>query len=200
MWVLMTSLATLSEPSKAADWRLSFFMFFQSSSMTTSNTRYAQFNSLTVTGRIFNAEVVTNQNNGDQFLSVSVISTAMKDGADLVYTFTNNNGLMALYNKGLFCKGREVTITGHISNVSEVYTTKTGEVKLRQRPEVRLIGVSVPEGGLGRMPQDKQQINRPAAGTVVKVGTPKSDVTPAVDETPAYGENTPADANGAPLF
>ena len=69
--------------------------------MTTSNTRYARFNSL-VTGRIFNAEVVTNQNNGDQFLSVSVISTATKDGADLVYTFTNNNGLMALYNKGLF--------------------------------------------------------------------------------------------------
>jgi hypothetical protein len=175
-------------------------MFFQSSSMTTSNTRYAQFNSLTVTGRIFNAEVVTNQNNGDQFLSVSVISTATKDGADLVYTFTNNNGLMALYNKGLFCKGREVTITGHISNVSEVYTTKTGEVKLRLRPEVRLIGVSVPEGGLGRMPQDKQQVNRPVAGTVVSVGTPKSDVAPQVDEAPAYGEDTPVAADGAPLF
>ena len=144
--------------------------------MTTATTRYSQFNALTVTGRIFNAEVVSSKN-GD-FLSVSVISTATKDGEDIVYTFTNSNGLLALHQKGGFGKGREVTVTGHIASVSQVYTdTKTGEVRLRQRPEVHLIGVTVLEGGLGRTPQaDKQQV-RPAAGTVVTMKAP-------VDETP----------------
>lgn len=193
-------ISQLSEPSKAVDRRLSFFMFFISSSMTTSNTRYAQFNALTVTGRIFNAEIATNPKNGEQFLSVSVISTAMRDGADLVYTFTNNNGLMALYNKGYFCAGRQVTITGHIANVSEVYTdTKTGEVRTRKRPEIKLVGVTVLEGGLGPMPQNPQT-NRVSAGTVVKVGTPKQEVAPKVDNTPAYGENTATADDGVPLF
>ena len=62
-----------------------------------TQTRYANFNALTVTGRIFNAEVVEGAS-GD-FLSVSVISTATKDGEDLVYTFTNNNGLLSLFNE-----------------------------------------------------------------------------------------------------
>ena len=142
-----------------------------------TQTRYAQFNALTVTGRIFNADLV--DYNGQQFLSVSVISTATKDGTDVVYTFTNSNGLMALFQKGMFCKGREVTITGHISDVSQVYTDKkTGEVKLRQRPQISLTGVSVLDGGLGRMPSDDKQADKPAAGTVIKM------TKPAVDETP----------------
>ena len=72
--------------------------------------------------------------------------------------------------------------------MSEVYTTKTGEVKL-QRPEIRLIGVSVPRVARPHA-SGQEQVNRPAAGTVVTVGTPKTDVTPSLDETPAYGENT----------
>ena len=156
--------------------------------MTTSaQTRYSQFNALTVTGRIFNAEIV--DNNGSQFLAVSVISTAMRDGADLVYTFTNNNGLMGLFEKGYFGKGREVTITGHIANVSETYTTKEGEIRMRKRPEIKLVGVTVLEGGLGPMPTNNQA-PRAAAGTVVtKVGTPAK----------AYGENNPI-IDGAPAF
>ena len=117
-----------------------------------ANTRYASFNALTVTGRIFNAEIVNGKNG--EFLAVSVISTATKDGEDIVYTFNNSNGLLSLHQKGQFNKGREVTITGHIASVSQVYTDKkTGEVRLRQRPEVALQSVSVLEGGLGRMPQ-----------------------------------------------
>ena len=156
--------------------------------MTNSTTRYAQFNALTVTGRIFNAEVI--ENNGQPFLSVSVISTATKDGADIVYNFTNNNGLMSLNQKGYFCKGRQVTITGHIANVSETYTTQEGEIRMRKRPEVKLIGVTVLEGGLGPMPDADKQQARPAAGAVVtRVGTPKAEFganTPVVDGTPAF--------------
>ena len=141
-------------------------------------TRYASFNSLTVTGRIFNSEVVTTKD-GTQFLSVSLISTATKDGEDIVYTFTNNNGLMTLFNNGHLPKGREITLVGHISSVSQVYTDKkTGEVRLRQRPEVHLIGVMIPDGGLGRTPAEATA--KPAAGTVVKMTTKAAPV----DETP----------------
>ena len=143
-----------------------------------ANTRYASFNALTVTGRIFNAEIVNGKNG--EFLAVSVISTATKDGEDIVYTFNNSNGLMTLHSKGQFNKGREVTITGHIVSVSQVYTDKkTGEVRLRQRPEVALQGVTVLEGGLGRMPQD-DTVAKPKAGTVVTMQTKSAPV----DETP----------------
>lgn len=148
--------------------------------MNNTSPRYAQFNALTVTGRIFNAEIVDNK--GSKFLSVSVISTASKDGADLVYTFNNSNGLMSLFEKGYFCKGRQVTITGHIHNVSEVYTTRTGEVAVRKRPEIHLTGVTVLDGGLGPMPNAEGQAPRVTAGTVItQVGTPAIDETPSME-------------------
>ena len=156
--------------------------------MNNTSPRYAQFNALTVTGRIFNAEIVDNK--GNKFLSVSVISTASKDGADLVYTFNNSNGLMSLFEKGYFCKGRQVTITGHIHNVSEVYTTRTGEVAMRKRPEIHLTGVTVLDGGLGPMPNAEGQAQRPATskvntpfGTINTVNTPFGTAL-AIDETP----------------
>lgn len=185
----MTSLLKPHNSPKAADWRLSSVVFFLSSSMTNNTqTRYAQFNALTVTGRIFNAEVVELDNS--RFLSVSVISTASKDGVDIVYTFTNSNGLLNLHESGWFGKGRQVTITGHIMNVSEVYTDKNGQVCMRKRPEIKLANVTVMEGGLGPMPNAETQQARPAAGTVVtRVGTPKSE----------YGANNPI-IDGAPAF
>ena len=148
--------------------------------MNNTSPRYAQFNALTVTGRIFNAEIVDNK--GNKFLSVSVISTASKDGADLVYTFNNSNGLMSLFEKGYFCKGRQVTITGHIHNVSEYYITNVGEVRPRKRPEIHLTGVNVLDGGLGPMPAAEGQAQRLAAGTVItQVGTPAVDATPSME-------------------
>ena len=149
--------------------------------MNNTQTRYAQFNALTVTGRIFNAEIVT-QKDGSQFLAVSVISTATNDGADLVYNFTNNNGLMGLHEKGYFGKGRQVTITGHIKNVSEVYTDTSGQVRMRKRPEISLIGVTVLDGGLGPMPKAENNVRAVAGSVVTQVGTP------AIDDTPDYSD------------
>jgi len=89
---------------------------------------------------------------------------------------------MSLFEKGYFCKGRQVTITGHISNVSEVYTTRTGEVTLRKRPEIHLTGVTVLDGGLGPMPSAEGQAQRLSAGTVItQVGTPEVDATPSME-------------------
>lgn len=160
-----------------------------------TQTRYAQFNTITVTGRIFNAEMVDYKD--EQFLSVAVISTASKDGQDIVYTFNNSNGLMSLHQKGFFGKGRLVTITGHVASISEVYTTKSGEVRLRARPEVKLNGVNVLDGGLGPAPNADKKV-------VTTVGTPAGDMTsepalagvaasPSVDEAPAYGANNSED-------
>ena len=123
-----------------------------------AQTRYAQFNALTVTGRIFNAEIATNKS-GEEFLAVSVISTATKDGEDIVYTFNDSQGLMKLHLSGYFCKGREVTITGHVAGVRTAYKTSTGQVKLLKRPELRLQSVVVLDGGLGRMPQSESAAN-----------------------------------------
>ena len=173
-------------------------MFYTRFTLQTQ-TRYAQFNALTVTGRIFNAEVVPN--NGQPFLSVSIISTASKDGADLVYTFNNSNGLLSLHEKGWFNQGRQVTITGHIHNVSEVYTAKSGEVRMRKRPEIHMTGVTVLDGGLGPMPDADKRASRPAGGSVISVGTPAEDLgTPQVDEAPSYGSESAKDEEGVPLF
>lgn len=151
-----------------------------------TQTRYANFNALTVTGRIFNAEVVEGAS-GD-FLSVSVISTATKDGEDLVYTFTNNNGLLSLFNSGNFCKGREVTITGHIAGIKTAYRAKDGTVKLLKKPQVRMTSVAVLDGGLGRMPKSE--------GSVESLG----GMTVTVDEAPEFGDATTKDEAGVPLF
>ena len=123
-----------------------------------AQTRYANFNALTVTGRIYNAEIATNKS-GEEFLAVSVISTATKDGEDIVYTFNDSQGLMKLHLSGYFCKGREVTITGHVAGVRTAYKTSTGQVKLLKRPELRLQSVVVLDGGLGRMPQSESAAN-----------------------------------------
>ena len=148
--------------------------------MDNTSTRYAQFNALTVSGRIFHAEIVNY--NDSEFLSVSVISTASKNGTDLVYTFTNNNGLLSLHKKDMFNKGRQVTLVGHIQDVSQVYTTKAGEVKLRTRPEVHLTGVTLLDGGLGALPKEQVEARRIAPGTVItQVGTPAVDATPSME-------------------
>ena len=136
-------------------------------------TSYSQFNVLTITGRIFNAEIVN-----DEFLSVSVISTLMKDGPELVVTFTNNNGLMGLYQKGWLPVGRQVTLTGHVADTKFVYTDKQGTVRTLKRPELKLINAQIIEGGLGAMPKDS------LSNTVV-AGTP-------VDAAPAYGKSEAA--------
>ena len=154
--------------------------------MAIANTRYANFNALTVTGRIFNAEIVTKT--GSPFLAVSVISTATKDGEDLVYTFTDSAGLMSLHNNGQFNTGREVTITGHITGVRTAYKTADGAVKLLKRPEVRLQSVTCLAGGLGRMPQTESTTEDLGGMTITIDEAP--EVTPRKARRPVQPETT----------
>ena len=153
-------------------------MFIHMSHMT----NYSQFNALTVTGRIVRSAAVDGANG--RFLAVELASTATKDGQVIKYTFTNNNGLLSLFDKGHLDKGRQLTVTGHIAEITSVYTDKNGDAVLMDWPEVKLIGATVLEGGLGAKPA-ADTAAKPAAKTRV-VRRPKQD-TP-VDATPALTE------------
>jgi len=149
--------------------------------MTTDQAyvNYAQFNVFTVTGRISNAEIVNYQDS--QFLSVTLITTFTKEGQECDVVFTDNDGLMKLHTKGYFGKGRQVTLTGHIKEISEFYTktdAKTGEIEAfpRKRPQMKLKSVQVLDGGLGPSPKKEES---KAANKVTKITlAPKADQTP----------------------
>ncbi len=100
---------------------------------------------------------------------------------------------MKLEANGKLPVGRMITVTGTIDNVSEVYI-KNGEPVLRKRPELKLVGATILRGGLGALPKSATQATRTLPGTVVKVGTPMSDLTPES----AYSDDS-ADANVAQL-
>jgi len=142
---------------------------------TQTYTNYAQFNTVSVTGRIFHSEIV-NKNGG--FLSVSVISTLSEDGQEVEFTFTNSNGLMALANKDGLPNGRIVTLTGHITTCSETYE-KNGETLLLKRPKIHMTGVQILDGGLGPIP-NKEVSN--ASNNVRKVSIKKSAPVDAAPE------------------
>ena len=133
---------------------------------------YANFNSFTIAGRVFAADIV--QNNAGEFLAVTLISN-LSDGDDgVTVTFNNSNGIMGLFKKGFLPVGRMVTIIGHINGTSSTYV-KDGQVYDRKRPNIHMTGVAILEGGLGPMPKDKQ----PEAAARRVPGR-----KPAVDQTP----------------
>ena len=157
----------------------------------TQMTVYAQMNQLTFTGRVFATKVVEKGKNGP-FLAVTIITNIANDKSVTVI-FNDSEGIMKLEAKGNLPVGREVTVTGTLDNVSEVYV-KNGEPVLRKRPELKLVGASILRGGLGALPKSVTQVKRTIPGTVVKVGTPVSDLTPESD----YSDNA-ADAATAPV-
>lgn len=138
-------------------------------------TSYAQFNVCTVTGRIADAKVVTSGRS--PFLSVTVLSTATKNGETLAYSFTDAAGLLALHQKGMLMVGREITITGHIGGIRTTYPGPNGNLKLLRTPELRLLSVTILDGGLGRMPAGARATN--------DMTVEAADGSPVIDETPA---------------
>ena len=146
---------------------------------------YANFNSFTVDGRIFNAEVV--EKAGKSWLAVTVITNPVDDSEGYTVTFNTTNGLMALYQKGFLPNGRQVTVTGHISQISEIFE-KDGELHVRKRPNIHLIEAQIPTGGLGPMPNaDKPEASRVGRKVLrpsdaAKATPVKQDATPAVTE------------------
>jgi len=109
---------------------------------------YAQFNVLTIAGRVSHAEVVTGQYG--EFLAVTLLTELKNDTEAIAVQFNNTNGLLALVKKGFELKGRRVTVTGHLDGFTELYfDKKAGKTKRLARPRLTLSNAQVLPGGLG---------------------------------------------------
>ena len=135
---------------------------------------YACFNAITIQGRVSHTEIV--EKDGDKWASVTLLSELMNDAQPIAVTFNSSNGILRQVETGWFTNGRRVTVTGHLSNFSEIYfDKKSGKAKRLQRPRLHLTGVQVLPGGFG--PQKKEEL-------------PALDNDVEIEEAPAYGETT----------
>ena len=135
-----------------------------------SDKTYAQFNVLTITGRISHAEI--KQGKYGEFLSCTLLTELMDDTEAVSVEFTSTNGLMTLAKNGHLTNGRRLTVTGHLESFSELYLNKeTGKRAVRKRPMLKLGRVQVLDGGMGPGKKDE-----------VKAGAPAVDATPDLDE------------------
>ena len=143
---------------------------------------FAQFNSLTVTGRIQFAKKV-NGRKGD-FLSVTVITNFLNDDEGYTIDFLDSDNLLSLFEQGYLPVGRQVTLTGHVDSFGQTYTdTNTGELVMLKRPQMKLSSVTIPTGGLGPMPKAYTEQRRQ---NVVVRPSAATQAEPAVDEVPAF--------------
>ena len=152
--------------------------------MNTQSKTYANFNTCTFQGRVFDATVTKGQYG--EFVAITVITNLSDDSDGVTVTFNNSNGLLSLAKKGHLTKGRMVHVTGHISGVTEVYE-KDGMTQLLKRPRL-MLDSNTAQLVLGAMPKQDAP-SRPANGTVV-VKRVSEDATPTVSEEEA----------AAPLF
>ena len=135
-----------------------------------SDKTYAQFNVLTITGRISHAEV--KKGKYGEFLTCTLLTELMDDTEAVAVEFTSTNGLLSLAKAGHLTNGRRLTVTGHLESFSELYLNKeTGKRAVRKRPMLKLGRVQVLDGGIG-----------PAKKDEVKAGSPAVDETPDLDE------------------
>jgi len=111
--------------------------------MTTTKT-YAQFNTLTIVGRVYHKEDYTYQG---KELTKLVLATELKnDGESYRVEFTIDDRQMAEY----FSKGRYVTVTGHLNGIEEIFfDKKVGGTRRHTMPLLKLTKVSVMPGGYG---------------------------------------------------
>ena len=149
-------------------------------SMTTVKN-YSNFNALTITGRVSSLKLLNGQYG--EALALTMISTLMTDGDEVTIEFTNKNGLMTMFKNGKLDTGRQLTITGHMKAVEQVYTDKDGSVRLLKRSKVILHGATVLEGGLGPAPKKEDRMPR-TAGQVVNMAP--VDKTPDLTPESAY--------------
>ena len=138
---------------------------------------YAQFNSITITGRVSHAELVNGQYG--EFLAVTLLSELQDDGKAVAVQFNTTNGLLSLYKKGWLNNGRSVTVTGHLKSFAETYFNKqTGKRAILQRPRLTLDKAVVFDGGLGPAKRDNaEELEQPSS---------EGKVAP-IDQAPSWG-------------
>lgn len=149
-------------------------------------TNYANFNTFTVQGRISYSEVKSGKNG--EFLSVTVISTLIKDGAETDVQFTDSDGLLRLFKSGYLRSGSVVTLTGRLQGLSETFTNKDGELQMRQRPLIQMAQVQIMTGGLGPIPKKDGANNIRKAGVTPAAAKQAAPVDAAPQVDPAAAE------------
>ena len=129
--------------------------------MSDYNKTYAQFNTLTITGRVSHTELVESKNG--EFLAVTLLSDLKDDGSAVAVTFNTSNGLMSLSKKGFLNNGRMVTVTGHLDSFTELYfDAKLGKTRRLKRAKMHLVQAQVLTGGLGPAKKSNDVIDQDA--------------------------------------
>ena len=155
-------------------------MFFISHIMATKS--YANFNSATFQGRIFDATIA--EGKYGEFVAITVITNLSDDTDGVTVTFNNSNGLLALAKKGHLTNGRMVHITGHISGMTEVYE-KDGVTQLLKRPRLTLDS-NTAQLVLGAIPTADGAKRPNGVVTVKRTVEPAQDTTPEVAQEEQY--------------
>ena len=155
--------------------------------MSDYNKTYAQFNTLTITGRVSHTELVESKNG--EFLAVTLLSDLKDDGEAVAVTFNTSNGLMSLSKKGFLNNGRMVTVTGHLDSFTELYfDAKLGKTRRLKRAKLHLVQAQVFAGGLGPAKKSDDVIDQDADIEVDEA--PQIPVAAGADTPVAESENT----------
>ena len=144
--------------------------------MSNDRINYAQFNALTITGRIANLKVLKGQYG--ESLVVTLITTLETDKQEMNIVFSTKGGLLTMFQNGNLDTGRTMTVTGHIRSVEEVYIDADGQAAQLKRPRMNLKQVQVLDGGLGPAPKKEN------APSTVKQLVKLNDRQPKVDTAP----------------
>ena len=154
--------------------------------MSDYNKTYAQFNTLTITGRVSHTELVESKNG--EFLAVTLLSDLKDDGSAVAVTFNTSNGLMSLSKKGFLNNGRMVTVTGHLDSFTELYfDAKLGKTRRLKRAKLHLVQAQVFAGGLGPAKKSDDVIDQDADIEVDEA--PQIPVAAGADTPEAESDN-----------
>ena len=155
--------------------------------MSDYNKTYAQFNTMTITGRVSHTELVESKTG--EFLAVTLLSDLKDDGEAVAVTFNTSNGLMSLSKKGFLNNGRMVTVTGHLDSFSELYfDAKMGKTRRLKRAKLHLVQAQVLSGGLGPAKKSDDVIDQDADIEIDEA--PQIPVAAGADTPVAESENT----------
>ena len=155
--------------------------------MSDYNKTYAQFNTMTITGRVSHTELVESKNG--EFLAVTLLSDLKDDGEAVAVTFNTSNGLMSLSKKGFLNNGRMLTVTGHLDSFTELYfDAKMGKTRRLKRAKLHLVQAQVLSGGLGPAKKSDDVIDQDADIEIDEA--PQIPVAAGADTPVAESENT----------
>ena len=155
--------------------------------MSDYNKTYAQFNTLTITGRVSHTELVESKNG--EFLAVTLLSDLKDDGEAVAVTFNTSNGLMSLSKKGFLNNGRMLTVTGHLDSFTELYfDAKMGKTRRLKRAKLHLVQAQVLSGGLGPAKKSDDVIDQDADVEIDEA--PQIPVAAGADTPVAESDNT----------